>query len=801
MATATRTAAGVFCATALLTAIAAPPAAAARRVLEPSSDAEDGELVDGSVWHGKPFDSSVGDLLLTLGCSGSSTYADHLTYSAPQLAPGQTVSDVRLRMNMQGGRVTAPLEVTITAALAFDPGVPPGAARFGLARTQAQVQWTISAAWDSSGQLIGKWAETPDLSPLVNEVLADTAWAAGPRVLAFFLEPQGGAGADRFVRFDDTHPRWSLGGNAGMRPARLIVNETYHDAFWGKEMLCRPTPGSMTVNVIPHVPTELYVEWGASPGPLSGTTATVTADPDSPAEITLPGLAPDTRYDYRLRFRPAGGTTWDTGDTHTFLTLPVRGSEARLCVTSDIHVTNQKALGYNTMMAQLDSTLAYMPTYEADGWHAWIDLGDLVVVRATRIAMDLEETEQRYRDAREYVDQVAHSVPFLFVRGNHEEVNGWDADGTTGNTAIWSGSMLLKWFSPPLPDGFYAGNEAAYPNLGEPGNYWACTIGDLRIRSLDPFLFSTRRPHNSHGETGGSLDGWDWTLGTEQYEWLYDDMVAHPTPYRMVLLHHLTSCYIGPGEYYGRGGIEVVKWSVAGRPTFEWGGQDSGGVDVLAARRPGWTHGAIHDMLVSLGNQVVLKGHEHFHARQELDGMVYLTLAKPDDTGEQTGNLWGWRYFSFYPAGLTHFEPNSGFLAITADPVSATCAYVQTYPTSGKGNVLDSFTLFPTAPTSAGVPAAEAPRRTAIVLAAPNPAPGDVRLELEVGCAGPCVLAVFDASGRRVRELLRADLPAGNHRAAWDGRDAAGRRVAAGAYFAKLSSGGRVDSVKLIVLH
>ena len=778
----------------------AAPARAARFVHVPLNDSEDGELVNGTTWQAKTVDNVFADLLLTLGTSGGSTYADHLAFPATELSAGQALADVRLRFNMQGGAVTTPLAVTITAAVAFDSGVPPGPARFALARTQASVVWNIPAPWDSSGQLIAKWAETPDLSAVVNEVLANPAWPTGPKVLAFFLEPTSG-GAASFVRFDDTHPKWPSGGNAGIEPARLILNETDYDAFWGKEMLCRPTPASVGINVIPHRTTLMFVEWGSAPGTLDHQTTPVAADPDTPAQIVLGGLTPDTRFWYRLRYRRAEALVWQSAPLRSFVSLPEAGTQARLCVTSDAHVTNQRALGYTTMMAQLDSTLAYMPTHVAAGYHAWIDLGDLVVIRATRPAMDQEETQQRYREAREYVDKVAHSVPFLFVRGNHEEVDGWDYDGTPDNTAIWSGTMLLKWFSPPLPDAFYSGNATPFPDLGLPGNYWACRIGDLRIRALDPYLFSPRRPHNSHGETGGSLDGWDWQLGDAQYEWLHDDLAAHRTPYSLVAIHHLTSTYTGSGEYYGRGGVEIVDWAVAGRPTFEWGGQDSSGADAIGTRRPNWSYGSVHDLLVNAGNQLVMKGHEHFHARQERDGMVYLTVAKPDDTGEQTGNLWGWRFFAYYPEPLTLFEPNSGFLSITADPDEATYEYVQTYPTSGKGAVLDSFTLLPAVITGAPGAAVETAQRTWIRDATPNPARHGTRVDFELGRPGRVRLAVYDASGRLVRDLLAEDLPGGAHAVTWDGRDAGGRQVGAGVYFAKLSAGGHVDSVKMIVLH
>jgi hypothetical protein len=784
---------GLFC-------LLAPAAAeAARWVYEPVSDEADGQLVNRAVWQSKPSDDTVDDLLLNLGLTGGSRYEDCLIFAAPNLVQGASLHDVRIRVNMQGGPVTSPLDVTISAALSASPDSVPGAARFALPRTQTRLTWSISVPWDSSGQREVKWVETPNLARIVEEVIAQPGWNGSARKLGLFLEVDT-LGGERCVRFDDTHPAWPQGGNAGVGPARLIVNETYYDAFWGKELLCRPTPTSVELNVIPHRVTLMLADYGTSPGSLGSSTPMGVGDHTLPIQLHLTGLTPDTRYYYRTRFRPPNSFVWQMGPTRSFVTLPLPGHETRLCVTTDIHVTNLEALGYTTMLNQLKLTLDVLPGYQPEGFHAWLDLGDLVVIRAQRLPFDIEEVEQRYREAREYIDRAGCWIPLLFIRGNHEEVDGWDYDGTPENTAIWSGQMLLKWFPPPLPDGFYSGNTNPFPDLGLPANYWACRIGDLRVRALDPYLYSPRRPHNGHGETGGTLNGWDWQIGDAQYEWLHDDLAADHAPYSFLALHHLTSCYTGAGEYYGRGGIEIAKWSVAGRASFEWGGEDETGQYVLPAQRPNWTHGAIHDMLAQLGNQVVLKGHDHFYGRQSLDGMIYLTMAKPDDTGEQTGDLWGWRWWCDYPDSLTTFQPNSGFLAIDAQADACTYSYVQTYPIIGIGTILDSFTVLPWTPQTSAGEVAVAPARTWIRQVAPNPTRDSSLIDFELGRRESVRLALYDASGRRVRDLLSADLEAGPHTAKWDGRDAAGRRVAAGVYFAKLETSRRVDSVKMIVV-
>jgi hypothetical protein len=586
---------------------------------------------------------------------------------------------------------------------------------------------------------------------------------------------------------------------------RLVVCETLHDTFWGKELLCRPTPTYVQVNVVPRFATEAFCEWGADSLSLANTTATHSIAAGAAQHFTLSALTPNSRVFYRLRFRRQGAGVFQAGPIHSFATLPAPLStdETRICLTTDIHVTNLTALGLNNDLALLEETLDFMrQAAPPGGWHAWIDLGDLVVIRAMRVSFDLEEVEQRYREAREEIDLVGHSVPFILVRGNHEEVNGWDTNGTPNNTAIWSGTMLLKYFPPPIPDSFYEGNATPFPHLGLPGNYFAFTAGSLRVRALDPYLFSTTRPHNGHGETGGSLNGWDWRLGTQQYDWLRADLIEHRTPFSLVALHHLSSCYTGSGEYYGRGGIEIAKHEVDGRPSFEWGGEDSLGTDVLAMKRPDFEHGAVHDLLVSEGNQVILKGHDHFHGRQSLDGMTYVTLAKPDDTGEQMGHLYGWRFFAYYPEALTLFRQNSGFFQVVADGEEAQYSYVQTYPESGRGLVVDSFTIYPPPATGAGEMLDVEELRTSIDAAMPNPTRAGATFEFQLARAGTARLALYDATGRLVRVLTEGAFLAGRHEAAWDGRDAGGSQVASGVFFARLEGAdGRTSSAKMIVLH
>jgi hypothetical protein len=79
----------------------------------------------------------------------------------------------------------------------------------------------------------------------------------------------------------------------------------------------------------------------------------------------------------------------------------------------------------------------------------------------------------------------------------------------------------------------------------------------------------------------------------------------------------------------------------------------------------------------------------------------------------------------------------------------------------------------------------------ALSLVAPNPICPGGRLLFSLGRGGNAGLKVYDVSGRLVRTLLEAALPAGLHQARWDGCDDFGRPLPSGTYFYHLEGGDR----------
>ncbi len=77
--------------------------------------------------------------------------------------------------------------------------------------------------------------------------------------------------------------------------------------------------------------------------------------------------------------------------------------------------------------------------------------------------------------------------------------------------------------------------------------------------------------------------------------------------------------------------------------------------------------------------------------------------------------------------------------------------------------------------------------RVAFAGASPNPVAGSsttFRFDLPVRAAAS--LEVYDLRGHLIRRLMKAEIPAGQHAAHWDGRDGGGRQVASGQYLARL---------------
>ncbi len=82
----------------------------------------------------------------------------------------------------------------------------------------------------------------------------------------------------------------------------------------------------------------------------------------------------------------------------------------------------------------------------------------------------------------------------------------------------------------------------------------------------------------------------------------------------------------------------------------------------------------------------------------------------------------------------------------------------------------------------------------------PNPTAGATTISFSMVRAGEVSLAIYDASGRRVRTLLSGPRRPGTYAARWDGKDEKGIEVPSGIYFYKLFALDRNEVGKVVVL-
>ncbi|MEI6841549.1 MAG: metallophosphoesterase, partial [Methanomicrobiales archaeon] len=272
------------------------------------------------------------------------------------------------------------------------------------------------------------------------------------------------------------------------------------------------------------------------------------------------------------------------------------------------------------------------------------------------------------------IDTIGYSVPLFLVPGNHDGEAGYALDGTGNNIAVQSLQFRQQYFPNPEPDGFYTGNSVDEAITGLRQDYYAWEWGDALFVVLDPYWYTTTKP-------GGQTDGWGWTLGETQYTWLKQTLGKSQAPYKFVFAHHLVG-----GDPQGRGGTEFAS-------LYEWGGNNPDGSYGFDQQRPGWGV-PIHQLLVDNNVTAFFHGHDHFFAKQELDGVIYQEVPQPatiSSSKDSPGAEYG------YTSGVLLGSP--GHLRITVSPGSALVEYIRSALPAGNtsgaknGAVVYSYTL------------------------------------------------------------------------------------------------------------
>ncbi len=459
-----------------------------------------------------------------------------------------------------------------------------------------------------------------------------------------FQEPQDGGQTGLQARDESqTELETQDKGHAEIQPEDLGITKP----FSGSILLGRPTDKSITINLVSDTDVEVYFEYGAEPLDHTEQTGVTYCLGGDSVELVLDHLQPDTRYLYRIRYRQADETTFSQGEEHSFHTQRQPGSKFTFTVQSDSH------LGDSNYSAELYERTLLNALDDNPDFH--IDLGDTFM--AEKLAANYDEAVALYLEQRSYFGLICHSAPLFLVNGNHEGELGWELDGTPNNIAIWATNARLLYYPNPEPNDFYSGSTTIDDYVGLRENYYTWEWGDALFIVLDPFWYTTTKP-------GRSGDNWDWTLGYQQYSWLEQTLEESDAKFKFVLCHHLVGG--GPSTQNGRGGIEAAEY-------YEWGGLNEDGTWGFTDSRPNWDK-PIHQLMVDNNVTIFFHGHDHFFAKQELDGVVYQLIPQPSFTNyDNTRNAEKFGYLS------GDFLGNSGHLRITVSALEVTVDYIRAY--------------------------------------------------------------------------------------------------------------------------
>jgi hypothetical protein len=553
-------------------------------------------------------------------------------------------------------------------------------------------------------------------------------------------------------------------------PLPALAGET----LLATEILGRPTDGSVTVHAVAGFGADAFVEYGTAPGAYTACSDTISVPAAGAIEISVGGLAPDTRYYYRLRVRRDGVPAFEAGDRHTFHTQRRPGSAFVFDVQADSHLGIPGATARDT---GTDTTL-YRITLQneaADQPDFLLDLGDTFM--GEKYYADSPDSMRKSCLAhRAFFGTVGHSSPVFLVNGNHDGELGWILNGSAENTALWAVRARRLYYPTPVPGGFYSGSTREDPALAlDPGigdkrrdGYYAWEWGDALFVVLDPFWYTTTKPAPYTTDPGA---GWDYTLGPDQYDWLRATLEQSRATFRFVFLHNL----VGGLDKDGRGGAEAAR-------LYEWGGADIAGDRGWESRR-GWAGGPVHELLVANHVTMVLHGHDHFFCRQELDGVVYQECPQPcrPQYTDQPGSARDYGYLDGTLLG------NSGHLRIAVADSAVVVSYVRAYRPGDEtadrhnGDVACSYTIRSSTP-------AQAPGGFLLDPARPSPATGRTTIRYRLPDESHVILRIHDVRGRTVDVLADGPEYAGERAVTWDTGDLAG-----GIYFYTLRADSRTE--------
>ncbi|NDA80600.1 MAG: hypothetical protein EBX92_05655 [Actinobacteria bacterium] len=388
-----------------------------------------------------------------------------------------------------------------------------------------------------------------------------------------------------------------------------------------KIQLSKKSSNSLSFTVTATASGSFYLEYGATKEQLVRKSAITKISANKPLTFELRSLEANTLLYYRVRYI--------LGKSRSYLATPISSartnrllSTATFAVQADPHMDqNSSAEVYlNTLKQVVAAAPAFL-----------MDLGDIFMVDKLQDKSEAN-IRSRFELMKSYYAKL-ENVPLRITLGNH--------DGELGYSKFNTKNYRREYF--PEQTG-----ELAYYSFEGPNQLHVV---------LDPFTYTMENPKD---------DGWQWTLGKAQYEWLKKTLKESEARHKFVYIHHLLV-----GNAQSRGGVEIAHLN-------EWGGKSVDGSYGFDQFRPGWGQ-PVHQILLENNVGFVFKGHDHLYVKQDLDGIVYQTLPQPSHPGDKL-DVMQYGYLSGKGVG------GSGFLKVRTEGDTAFVDFIKY-----DGTIADSY--------------------------------------------------------------------------------------------------------------
>lgn len=380
---------------------------------------------------------------------------------------------------------------------------------------------------------------------------------------------------------------------------------------------------SIQFSILAPTDLKVYIEYGTKQGVYSSKSSLITVKKLLASNITVSGLKSDLPYYFRLRY--------STNGKNFLFTTAITSKTSSLNNKSIIAIQADPHMDENSSAEIYEKTLDLI---EASGAAFLFDLGDIFMV--DKLAEKSEANiRARYELMRGYYQRLK-TVPLKIVLGNH--------DGELGYSQFNTKKYRAEYFPEQT-------SELAYYSISH--------NGVLHI-ALDPFTFTTTNP---------KADGWQWTLGRAQYDWLLKTLKESQDSLKFVYIHHLLV-----GDAQSRGGAKIASLN-------EWGGMNLDGSYGFDTYRPGWGK-PIHQILKESGVSIIFKGHDHLYVKEIYDGLIYQTLPQPSHPGNATNSATQYGY------GAGKVVGGSGFIKVSTEGSQALIEFIKY-----DGSIADSYTL------------------------------------------------------------------------------------------------------------